>query len=325
MKSVIRFIKDPFVVIVMVSLVFPFVFPFTDLASEMLIFGLLAVAFNLMLGYTGLLSFGHAALFGSGAYTMGILLVRFKVNIFLGMLAGAGMAAAIALIIGWISIRSHGIYFAMLTLAFNEVLYFTLTQLRDLTGGEDGLRGIYRPDIAVGPASLSIQEPMRFYFFVLFVFVLSLLAMRRITGSPPGSVFKAIRENENRAESVGYKCRDYKIVAFVFSGFFAGLAGALFCIHIKYVSLSFCHWSLSGEVIIMSLLGGIGSLYGPIIGAALVTLMQDILAGMWERWLLLLGIIFIVFVMFFQGGVWSGIEGLASWLSRRSEKKKIPA
>ncbi|MDA8178363.1 MAG: branched-chain amino acid ABC transporter permease [Desulfobacteria bacterium] len=325
MKSVLRFLKDPFVVIAMVSIVFPFVFPFTDLATEMLIFGLLAVAFNLMLGYTGLLSFGHAALFGTGAYTMGILLVRFQVNIFLGMLASAGMAAAIALLIGWISIRRHGIYFAMLTLAFNEVFYFTLTQFRDLTGGEDGLRGIYRPDLVAGPASLSVQEPMRFYFFVLFIFLLSLLAMRRITGSPMGSVFKAIRENENRAESVGYKCRYYKIVAFVFSGFFAGLAGALFCIYIKYVSLSFCHWSLSGEVIIMALLGGIGSLYGPLIGAALVTLMQDILAGMWERWLLLLGIIFIIFVMFFQGGVWSGIEALSSRLFRKPEKKEIPA
>ena len=317
-----HFLKDRFTIIVIILLILPFVFPFTELATEILIFALLAVAFNLMLGYAGLLSFCHASLFASGAYTMGILLVRFDINIFLGMLSAAVISALIALIIGWVAIRRHGIYFAMLTLAFNEVIYFTIFELKDLTGGDDGLRGVFRPDVGLGPLSFSIQEPMTFYFFVLVIVVLSILVIRRITDSPFGSVFLAIRENENRAESVGYKVRDYKIVAFVVSGFFSGIAGALFCMQIKYVALSYCHWSLSGEVIMMSLVGGIGSLYGPIIGAALVTVMQDFFSTIWDRWLLIMGAVFVIFVMFFQGGVWEGIENLISYCSQRFSRKK---
>jgi branched-chain amino acid transport system permease protein len=316
-----HFLKDRFTIIVIILLILPFVFPFTELATEILIFALLAVAFNLMLGYAGLLSFCHASLFASGAYTMGILLVRFDINIFLGMLAAAVIGAVIALIIGWVAIRRHGIYFAMLTLAFNEVIYFTIFELKDLTGGDDGLRGIFRPDVGIGPLSFSIQEPMTFYFFVLVIVVLSILIIRRITDSPFGSVFLAIRENENRAESVGYKARDYKIVVFVVSGFFSGIAGALFCMQIKYVALSYCHWSLSGEVIMMSLVGGIGSLYGPIVGAGLVTVMQDFFSTIWDRWLLILGAVFVIFVMFFQGGVWGGIENLISYYSQRFSRK----
>jgi branched-chain amino acid transport system permease protein len=211
----------------------------------------------------------------------------------------------------------------MLTLAFNEVIYFTIFELKDLTGGDDGLRGIFRPDVGIGPLSFSIQEPMTFYFFVLVIVVLSILIIRRITDSPFGSVFLAIRENENRAESVGYKARDYKIVVFVVSGFFSGIAGALFCLQIKYVALSYCHWSLSGEVIMMALVGGIGSLYGPIIGAGLVIVMQDFFSTIWDRWLLMLGAVFVVFVMFFQGGVWEGIENLISYCSQRFSRKKV--
>jgi len=318
-----HFLKDRFTIIVIILLILPFVFPFTELATEILIFALLAVAFNLMLGYAGLLSFCHASLFASGAYTMGILLVRFDINIFLGMLSAAVIGALIALIIGWVAIRRQGIYFAMLTLAFNEVIYFTIFELKDLTGGDDGLRGVFRPDVGLGPLSFSIQEPMTFYFFVLVIVVLSILVIRRITDSPFGSVFLAIRENEHRAESVGYKVRDYKIVAFVVSGFFSGIAGALFCLQIKYVALSYCHWSLSGEVVMMSLVGGIGSLYGPIIGAGLVTVMQDFFSTIWDRWLLILGSVFVIFVMFFQGGVWEGIETLISYCSQRFNRKKI--
>ena len=311
-----HFLRDRFTIIVILLIILPFVFPFTELATEILIFALLAVAFNLMLGYAGLLSFCHASLFASGAYTMGILLVRFDINVFLGILAGAAVGAIIALIIGWISIQRHGIYFAMLTLAFNEVIYFTIFELKDLTGGDDGLRGIHRPDVGIGSLSFSILEPMAFYFFVLVIVVLSILIIRRITNSPFGSVFLAVRENEQRAESVGYKIRDYKIVAFVVSGFFSGIAGALYCMHIKYVALSFCHWSLSGEVVMMSLVGGIGSLYGPILGAGLVTVMQDFFSTIWDRWLLILGAVFVIFVMFFQGGVWEGIENLISYFSQ---------
>jgi branched-chain amino acid transport system permease protein len=320
MNLLTSFFKDRFVIIVIIFLIFVFFSPYTELATAILIFGILAVSFNLMLGYAGLLSFCHAALFAIGAYTMGILLIHFKVNIFLGMLAGSMLAAVIALIIGWVSIRRYGIYFAMLTLAFNEIIYFSILQWRDLTGGDDGLRGVFRPDVDLGLFSFQIQKPMAFYFFVLFFFILTILIIRRITNSAFGSVFLAIRENENRTGSIGYNSRHYKIVNFVVSGFFAGLAGSLFCIHIKFAALNFCHWTLSGEVIIMALVGGIGYLYGPILGAAVVMVMQDLFSNMWDRWLLVLGVVFVIFVMFFQGGIWEGIETLISRYSRWSKK-----
>jgi branched-chain amino acid transport system permease protein len=312
MNSISFFLRDRLTVLTIIFVVFALCFPYVHLATSMLIFAILAVSFNLMLGYAGLLSFGHAALFAIGAYTMGILLVHFKVNIFLGIAAGATLTAFIAFIIGWVSIRRHGIYFAMLTLAFNEVVYFTILELKGLTGGDDGLRGIFRPDMNFGFISVPIQKPIAFYFFVLFFFILSILIIRRIINSPIGSVFLAIRENERRAETVGYNTRNYKIVAFVVSGFFAGLAGSLFCIQIKFAALSFSHWSLSGEVIIMALVGGIGSLYGPILGAAVVMAMQDLFSNMWDRWLLVLGLVFVIFVMFFPGGIWEGIENVIS-------------
>lgn len=314
------FIKDRFFIILVICLIFIFVFPYTELATEMLIFSILAVSLNLMLGYTGLLSMGHAALFAIGAYTMGLLLVHFQVNIFLGILAGSILAALMATIIGWISIRLHEIYFAMFTLAFNETVYFAIFQMKSLTGGDDGLRGIFRPDVNLGIFSFSIQKPIIFYFFVLFFFCLSILVIRRITNSPFGSVLQAIRENEKRAESVGYYSRDYKIFAFTISGFFAGLAGTLFCIHIKYVAISFCHWALSGEVVVMSVVGGIGSLYGPILGAALVTLMRSLFSLVWSRWLLLLGVIFVISVVYFRGGIWEGIEKVISYYHRCSKR-----
>jgi branched-chain amino acid transport system permease protein len=233
------------------------------------------------------------------------------------------VSALIAMFAGWISIRLREIYFAMFTLAFNEAVYFAIWQMKDLTGGDDGLTGIFRPDVELGIFSFSIKDPTTFYFFVLFFFFLTVLIIRRIINSPFGSVLMAIRENEKRAESVGYYSRDYKIVAFTISGFFSGLAGALFCIHIKFVAISFCHWSFSGEVVVMSIIGGIGSLYGPILGAALVTLLRSLFSLVWTRWLLLLGLIFIIAVMYFRGGIWEGIEKLTSYYYGRVKKQTV--
>lgn len=234
------------------------------------------------------------------------------------------MAAIIALIIGWVSIRRYGLYFAMLTLAFNEVIYFTILEWRGLTGGDDGLRGIFPPNVNLGLFSFSIQKPITFCLFVLFFFILSILIIRRIINSPFGSVFLGIRENEKRVESIGYNPRNYKIVSFIVSGFFAGLAGSLFCIYINSAQLNFCHWSLSGEVIIMALVGGIGYLYGPVLGAAVVVVMQDLFSTIWDRWLLVLGVVFIIFVMFFEGGIWQGIENLISHYSRYFKREVFP-
>lgn len=312
-----RLAKDRFFIIVLIFVAMGVFFPYTELATEMLIFGMLAVSFNLMLGYAGLLSFCHAALFAVGAYTMGILLVRLNINLFAGILAAGLLSSLAATIIGWISIKRHGIYFAMLTLAFNEVIYFSILELREITGGDDGLRDIFRPDLDFGLFSITIQTPVRFYFFTLFIFVVSIIILRRITESPFGRVLLGIRENEQRAQTVGYNTRDYKLLIFIISGFVAGVAGSLFCIHIRYADLSFAHWSFSGEVIIMTLVGGINSLYGPILGAGLVSVMQDFFSNVWDRWLLVLGFIFVVFVMGFPGGIWEGIERLIRYIQRK--------
>ncbi len=317
------FFKDKFAIIVILLLISVFFFPYTGLLTEMLIFSILAVSFNIMLGFTGLLSMGHAALFAIGAYTMGLLLVHFQINIFLGMLAGSMLAAFTAMIVAWISIRLREIYFAMFTLAFNETIYFTIWQMKDLTGGDDGLTGVYRPDVDLGIFSFSIQDPMAFYFFVLFFLILSVLVIRRITNSPFGSVLMAIRENEKRAESVGYNSRNYKVVAFTISGFFSGLAGSLFCIDIKFVAIDFCHWLLSGDVVVMAVVGGIGSLYGPIIGAAVITLLRSLFSLIWSRWRFILGTIFIICVMYFRGGIWEGIEKLDLYYRRRIERQNV--
>jgi len=279
---------------------------------------LLAISFNLMLGYTGMLSFCHAALFATGAYAIGILQIKYDINIILGIICSGIIAALLALIIGFISIRRLGLYFAMLTLAFNEVVYFTIFEMRSITGGDDGLTGIERPNLNIWLTSISIKDTYSFYFFVALVFIISLVIIRRITDTPFGSVLKGIRDNENRAESVGYKARIYKIMVFGVSGFFAGVAGSLFCMQIKYVSLSLSSWTLSGEIIIMALLGGYRSLYGPIIGAALVIIMQDVFSNIWDRWLLLLGVVFVFFVMFAKGGIWEGCERVWNWLSKKN-------
>jgi len=287
-----------------------FVFPYSQLLMEVPIWGLLAISFNLMFGYAGLFSFGHAALFAIGAYTMGILILHFHVNIFLGILAGSAMSALAAMIVGWISIRRHGVYFALLTLAFNEVIYFTIIQLRSLTGGDDGLRGIHRPDLNFGFWSISLQKPMVFYFFILVILGISVLCIRRVVNSPFGSVLVGIRENEKRIDSVGYNPRYYKIIVFTISGFFAGLAGTIFCVNMKFAALSFAHWSLGAEVMMMSVLGGTGSLYGPLVGAGLVTVMRSLLSLVWDRWLLILGVVFVFSVMFFRGGVLKVLEDM---------------
>lgn len=294
-----------------ILLLVPELLPSKLLATEIVIWALLATAFNLLLGYAGLLSFGHAALFGTGSYVCALALMRLDLGLLGGLLAGAASAALLAAVIGFFSIQRVGVYFVMLTLAFNEMVFFTSYEWKSVTGGDDGLMGVPRRDLSLGGRTLSLDGTSAYYYFVAVVFLVSFVVMRRVVQSPFGQALVGIRENEARARSVGFAVKPYKVVAFVISGFFSGLAGGLYAMFIRMVPLNVVEFSTSGKAVIMALLGGSGSMYGPVLGAAIVTILSDVLSTLWARWSLLLGLLFVAIVLFFRGGLWQALESLA--------------
>ena len=312
-------VSHQFSILAIVLIFFPFILPYKALATNIIIFGLLVMAFNILLGFVGLLSFCHAALFGAGAYAMGILLVNFKIHILLGLFASSLVGGLVALIFGTFVIQRVGIYFGLLTLAFNQIAYFVIYGMRDITGGDSGLRGIFRPDLALGFFTIPLSSELTFYYFVLFWFLLSAFLIKRMDESSFGKVLRGIKENEMRAEAIGCNVKKFKLVAFVLSGVLAGLAGALFAIYVKFVSVDIVGFVMSGEVVMMALLGGVSSFYGPLVGSAIFLLISDILSGYWERWMLVMGLIFILFVMFFREGVCGWVEDLFKRYMRRRE------
>ena len=285
--------------------VFPFLVPYPSLATQVLIFGLFALGFNLLYGYTGLLSFGHAAYYGLGAYGTGIALAKLKMVSLWGAL-GMGLGAAIVggAVIGFFCLRRRGIYFAMLTLAFAQMLYFIAFHAADLTGGDDGLRGIPLLPIALPGVSLSLRDPLAFYFFAYVLVVLAVASLKRILDSPFGAVLQAIRENSDRAVACGYDINRVKLLSFVFSASFAGLAGALDALRLTVVPVDALYWSTSGQVVIMTLLGGAGTFFGPFVGAATFLILADRLSLFLEAWPLVIGVIFMGFVLFLPKGIW---------------------
>jgi branched-chain amino acid transport system permease protein len=283
----------------------PFVLPYKSLAAEILIYALGAVSFNILLGFTGMLSFGQGALFGVGGYTTGLILVHLGWHPLATLSCAAFTGAATALVIGFFSIRQVGIYFVMLTLAFNQLAFFIAYQWKGLTGGDDGLLGVPRPDIALLPGvTLPVQTNLQLFIFVWVVFVLCIALIRRVLQSPFGRILVAIKENPDRARAVGYNIQHYKLAAFAISGLFTGLAGGLYALFMRMVPITTVDLSTSTDLIIMSLLGGLGSLYGPIVGAVIVKVASEVLSDIMSRWLLVLGVTFIVFVLFMRGGVW---------------------
>lgn len=301
-------------------IILPFAVPYPALATEILIYGMLALTFILLLGYVGLLDFGTAAFFAIGAYSMGLLLKFFHIYILLGMFISVLITTFFALAIGFLCLRRGGIYFALLTLAFNEMIFFIIYEWRDLTGGDSGLHHGIRPDLA---PFLSLQPEINFYFFTLIFFVAVFYLLLRLIHSPFGSVLQAIRENELRTTVLGYNVDRFKLTAFVLAGAIRGLAGSLFAMYQKFVGIEIASWVTSGNVIIMSLMGGVGSLFGGIVGATIFIIASDILSAMWERWLLIIGIVFVAVVLFIPGGVWAGLEILYNKLRLKSFVEKI--
>jgi branched-chain amino acid transport system permease protein len=286
---------------------------------KLLCFALFACAFNLLLGFTGLLSFGHAAFFGFAAYVAGWFIKAQGWTPELGILAGTVVAAFLGLVFGLVAIRRQGIYFAMITLALAQMVFFICLQA-PFTGGEDGLQGVPRGSLF---GVLSLASDTTLYYVVLAIFVGCFLGIMRIVTSPFGQVLKMIRENEPRATSLGYDVDKYKLLAFVLSAGLAGLAGALKTVVMGFATLSDVHWSMSGEVILMSLLGGVGTFFGPVLGSGIVIGLQNLLADKAGEWVtVIIGVIFVVCVLAFRKGV---VGELLAWRDRRKARASAAA
>jgi branched-chain amino acid transport system permease protein len=286
-------------VMLVVLIAAPFIGLYPVFLMKALCYVIFACAFNLLLGYTGLLSFGHAAYLGSAAYITGWLVRSAGWSPELGVLAGVLVGAVLGLGVGLIGIRRQGIYFAMITLAMAQMIYFVCLQV-PFTGGEDGLQGVPR-GVLFGVIDLSSDLAM--YFVVLAVFAAVFLFIIRVVHSPYGQVLKAIRENEPRAVSLGYDVDKYKLLAYVLSTALAGLAGSLKTLVLGFATLSDAHWSLSGEVVLMTLLGGMGTFAGPVLGAFTIIGLQDYLADRVGSWVtVIIGVIFVICVVAFRRG-----------------------
>jgi branched-chain amino acid transport system permease protein len=264
-----------------------------------LCFALFACAFNLLIGYVGLLSFGHALFFGWASYVSAYTAKAWGFDPALAILSGTAVAGVLGLVAGFIAIRRQGIYFAMITLALAQMMYFFAVQA-PFTGGEDGIQAVPRGRL-FGIVDLSQQTNM--YFFVLALFLACFLLIYRIIHSPFGEVLKAIRENEPRAVSLGYKTNRYKLLAFVLSATLAGVAGATKAIVFQLASLTDVHWGMSGEVVLMTLVGGLGTVFGPVVGALAIITMENYLAqtGQWVT--VIQGAVFVVVVLLFRRGI----------------------
>ena len=303
--------RGTYAALLALGLAAPFIGLYPVFVMKLLCFALFACAFNLLLGFTGLLSFGHAAFFGFSAYVTGWFIKSQGWTPELALLAGMVVAAFLGLLVGLLAIRRQGIYFAMITLALAQMVFFICLQA-PFTGGEDGLQGVPRGALL---GLLPLQDDLTLYYVVLAIFVACFLAIGRIVTSPFGQVLKMIRENEPRAVSLGYEVDRYKLLAFVLSAALSGLAGSLKTLVMGFATLSDVHWSMSGEVILMSLLGGVGTLFGPVLGAGVVIGLQNLLADKVGAWVtVIIGVIFVVCVLAFRKGM---VGELLAWRARR--------
>ena len=292
----------------------------TFLATQIAISGLFAVSLNLLLGTTGLVSFGHVAYFGIGAYVCGILMKTYAVPFSLALPAAAAGAAFASLVFGFFCVRLTRIYFAMLSLAFSQIVWAIAFKWNDVTGGDQGLPDVPYPDLdwmtsipLFGDFGIADQ----FYVLTLVIVALCLAAMQRIIGSPFGRMLTTIRENPERASAIGVDVRSYQLAAFVVAGGFAGIAGALFGIFNRGVFADYVYWPKSAEVMIMTILGGIGHFWGPVVGAATLVVLNQEITSYTEYWSFVLGTILLVLLFIFPGGIVGGLLAGWAWLRRR--------
>ncbi len=293
--------------VVLFLLVFPLLMPYQALAINILIFGLFAVGFNLLFGYTGLLSFGHAAFLGVGSYLTGIAMVHGGVHWLLAVCIGVVAAAFAGLLIGFLAIRTRGIYFSMVTLALAQIVYYAFYKADRWTGGENGLRGIQVPSINIAGFKLDFLNPVTKYYVILVFVAAALWFVSRLLASPFGAVIEAVRENEKRAAACGYDVARTKLLVFVVSAALCGLAGALRALHLSVVPIESLHYLQSGQAVMMCLLGGMGTFFGPFVGAAVFLTLEDVMTTLTRHWMAVVGGVFMFFVLFFPAGIWGTV------------------
>ncbi len=280
------------------------------LTMRVMILAIFAMGYNILLGRTGLLSFGHAAFYAGGAYGLGLFSIHVSSHPLLGILMGVLLACALALVIGFFCVRHTEIYFAMLTLAFGMMVFSLIWNMREITGGDDGLVGIMRTPISLGFLSIPLLKTGQYYFFVLFWFVVSVWVVSMIRRSPFGLILSGLRENDRRVEFAGLSVKNYRLASFVISGTFAGLAGALGALLENNTSPFSAHWSHSAEPILVSLIGGIQTFTGPIVGSVIFIVLREIIERFTHNWMLWLGVILLVIIMGLRGGVVGGLGQL---------------
>ena len=281
--------------------IFPFIMPYEALAINILIFGLFAM------GYMGLLSFGHAAFLGIGSYFTGIAIVHYGVPWAAAILIGIIGAAIGGLIMGFLAIRTRGIYFSMVTLALGQIVYYIFYKAESFTGGENGLRGVRVDTFNVVGIPVDFLNPLVKYYIILFFVVIAIWLISRILNSPLGAVMEAIRENEKRAAACGFDVAKTKLLVFVLSAAICGLAGSLRALHLSIVPIDSLHYLQSGQAVMMSILGGMGTFFGPFIGAAVMLYLEDVVTTFTKHWMAVVGLVFMFFVLFFPKGIWGTI------------------
>jgi branched-chain amino acid transport system permease protein len=300
-----------------------FILPSKMMPSEILIMAMPTLGFILLLGYVGLLSFGMGSLFATGAYASGILLTQYQCNILLTILLGVVITGIISAVVGYFCIKRAGLIFALLTLAFNQLIWFTIYKWKSLLGGPDGIIGIYRSTLSLGLFTINLRPTLNYYIFVLIIFLSLMAFLMRLIESPFGKILLAIRDNKLRAKAIGYNPETYQWITFLISGMTCGLGGSLFAIHQEYVGVHLASWVMSGEIIIMGLIGGISFLYGGFVGSGVYIFASDffntfsILARTGGS-LLLMGIIFILMVIFFRDGIYGEFIKIYRLLKVRS-------
>jgi branched-chain amino acid transport system ATP-binding protein len=299
-----------------------------SLATEIVIFSLLAIAYNLLMGYTGLVSFGHSAFFGIGGYAAGLAQLHLTRGMVVPFVAGVASAALAGAVIGFLLMRKRGVYFSLLTLAFTQMFFYIVYGATAVTGGENGLGGIERLPVGAGPLRLDLGDKRVYYYASAALAAAAIFLLWRVVHSPFGRVLEAIRENEQRASFVGYDVKRYKLTAFVVSCAFSGFAGVLYTFLLNFAYPESLHVTVAGEIAAMTLVGGMRSFVGPAVGAAVFVFMRDTLSSWTENWLVYFGVIFIAFVMFSPNGivgVWARVRGLARGDGARTRVAPQPA
>lgn len=302
-----------------VVLIMPMLMNSGSLASEVLIFGLAAMGCNLLLGFTGLLSFGQGIFFGLGSYTIALTLTRWPLPMPLALILAMLMGALGAAIVGWVAIRQKGTYFVMLTLAFAQMFYFIAYTATGITGGDNGLMDIPRPSITVlGQTLWPLITPWQFYGFVAVIFLAAFWLLLKVSRSTFGRTLLAVRDNEERAGAIGYNLKLLKLQAFVISGAVTGLAGALHAMMTGIAPLSNAEYHTSEMILVMTVIGGTGNLFASVLGSAFYLLLADWLSSLWPRWLLLLGLVLMAVSLWMQRGLWG--LGETAWRLLRSKQ-----